>query len=540
MTTVNSSSDTTLQQAGPAPVIHAQSQDRHSKGPRTSLIYGSFWIDKTEFALPVKAIREVVSEPEVVSSVPLAPPYLKGLFNLRGMIVPVIDLRILLELPQKNDTDLSLDGRKVAIIENGDKCVGILFDRPGEVLDEPGSARVDFHSSLGDSKNALIEGVLKLENGNRMVLILEPHAICQTECIPRGEADALRTSQRSDLGKRLSCISFQLGQITCAFDLRHVHEVRDMPPVDNSLFNNGYVIGTVSLRGNVVPVVDFRSFLGNEAAYKLSEEELNTRKLLVMRAQGGLIGLMVFSIDNIIPFFETAVMPFAKLALPRSDMIKGCLTSDDNQLVVLLDHERLLSDPGLAETARTCHQMHNNRDADSDISDRNKTFDRRTFILCSIANCFAMDTRAVCEVIEKPPKMLHPPSVYDFVEGIFDLRGELITLINLRLLFGIAPCKDAEQKVLIFKQGSEKYAILVDSVDEMVMTSADMITNDKNNPVSGSFQEVSSLLHVARPGQKTKLVMIMDTDALVAKCQKAMNAGLTTDQDPEPSLEATT
>lgn len=534
--TIDSTSSAAIPQAAvPSPAVLAQGDDIAETGP--SLIYGSFWIDETEFALPVRAIREVVSEPDVISPVPLTPSYLKGLFNLRGMIVPVVDLRILLEFPATSDTELSDDGRKVAIIENGNKCVGILFNRVGEVLDDPGSARVNYHSNDNSEKNPLIEGVLKLENGNRMVHILEPHAICQTEHIPQGEAEALKISQRSDRGKRLSCISFQLGHTACAFDLRHVHEVRDMPPVDQSLLNNGYVIGTVDLRGDIIPVVDFRSFLGNEPAYKLSAEALSTRKLLVMRAKGHLIGLMVFSIETIIPFFESAVMPFAKLALPRSDLIKGCLANDDDQPVMLLDHDRLLSDPGLSETARCCHQMQNNRDTAATAVDGKKTFDRRTFILFSINNCFAMDTCAVCEVIEKPSKLLRPPSVYDFVEGIFDLRGELITLINLRLLVGAEPCKDAEQKALIFKHGSEKYAILVDSVDEIVMTTTDMITSDKNFSFTGNSEEVSSLLHIARKGKNTQAVMIMDADALVTKCLSSMSSKGEREESPKPSRD---
>ena len=49
-------------------------------------IYGSFMIADGEFAIPVSAVQEVVNEPPDISTMPLAPPFMLGLFNLRGQI----------------------------------------------------------------------------------------------------------------------------------------------------------------------------------------------------------------------------------------------------------------------------------------------------------------------------------------------------------------------------------------------------------------------------------------------------------------------
>lgn len=491
-----------------------------------SHIFGSFWIDESEFALPVGAIREVVNEPSVISAVPLAPPLLKGLFNLRGMIIPVIDLRTLLEFPEKPDHDSPEDQRKVAIIENGDKCVGILFDRAGEVLNEPGSARVNFRAGDEGIKDVVIDGVLKLDNGDRMVQILDPYEMLRIERVPQAEATELAKSQKGDLGKRLSCVAFQLGHTYCAIDLRYVQEVRDMPPVDKSLIAHGYIIGTSNLRGQIIPVIDFRSFMGDEPAFKLGGDALSKRKMLVMKSEGGVIGLMVFSIDSILPFFESDILPFAKLALPRGNIVKGCLVSEKEHLIMLLDHDRLRSDPGLTEAALICQEVHTTGTADTaEVVETKRIIERRTFILFSISSCFAMDTCSVSEVINKPDALLEPPYALEYVEGIINLRGELITLINLRLLYGLDPFEGEEQKVLIFRHNSQKYAILVDSVDEIVMTTAEHVSADKktgfNEALRSASDDVSGVLHVPRDDDSNLLVMIMDVEALVARCLKA-------------------
>lgn len=499
--------------------------------PDQPLIYGSFWIDESEFALPVSAVREVVNEPEIYSPVPLAPALLKGLFNLRGMIIPMIDLRVLLEFPEGGDVQAMDTRRKVAIIENGDKCVGLLFDSTGEVLNESEASRVMFRNNEEGLKDVIIDGVLKLENGDRMVRILDPFELVGIERVPHAENAGYQTSQqKGDIGRRRSCVAFQLGHTYCAIDLRYVTEVKDMPPVDKSLLAHGSFIGTINLRGEIVPVVDFRSFMGNEEAYKLDAAALSTRKLLVMRSKGGLVGLMVFSIDNILSFFESDVLPFAKLALPRGNMVRGCLIHQDKNLVMLLDHDKLMADPVLVEPARTCQDLHKRVD-DSQVEAKKSTkiSERRTFILFSVATPFAMDTRLASEVIERPDNLLEPPYKLDYTEGVINLRGELITLINLRRLYRLEGEEKQDEKVLIFKHKSRKYAVLVDTVDGIVMTTADKVSDDamtRGTSVDAGSKDVSGVLRVPQNNtEEDRMVMIMDVDALMERCANQLPDG---------------
>ena len=494
---------------------------------RPAQIFGSFWIDQTELAIPVSAIREVVNEPVNISKLPLAPDFLCGLFNLRGMIIPIVDLRILLEFPEREFANGAAPERKVAIIENGNKCIGVLFDRAGEVLNEPGSARVDFAAKEGRVKDVIIDGVLKLEDGTRMVQIIDPYEILHIERVPQAEATAFAEDKFTDLGSRLSCVSFQLGHTWCAIDLRYVQEVRDMPPVESSLMAHGYVIGTAILRRDIIPVIDFRSYMGNEEAYKLSEEALSRRKMLVVKTSGGLIGLMVYSIDSILPFFERDVLPFAKMALPRGNVVKGCLVVDTGQLVMLLDHTQLLADPGLSEPARLCQEVHQAEDSPTEEVKTETAVERRTFILFTAASSFAMDTCTVSEVINRPEKLLTPPYALPFVEGIINLREELITLVNLRQLYGLPGDATGEEKVLIFIHQRQKYAILVDSVDEIVMTTSAAVSTDigagLSNTMSKASDDVSGVLSVSRENKDKTLVMIMNVGALVSRFVGATN-----------------
>src|SRR5690242_8613951 len=102
-------------------------------------VYGSFYLSGSEFALPVVHVQEVVNAPGAFTPVPLAPGYLKGLFNLRGTVVPVLDLRDLFHLPEA----LRTESQKIAIVELEGVCVGLLFDGTGEVFKSIDEERSD-------------------------------------------------------------------------------------------------------------------------------------------------------------------------------------------------------------------------------------------------------------------------------------------------------------------------------------------------------------------------------------------------------------
>jgi purine-binding chemotaxis protein CheW len=518
-----------LAETVPMETTHAQIQ--HSPIPQEdkqqtvrTTTYGSFWVKGSEFALPVGTIREIVNEPDAITCVPLSPPFLKGLFNIRGMTIPIVDLQQLFELPHSDASESVTEKRKVAIVENDGKCVGILFDKAGEVLNKPDWAGVNLRTASTHSEGGIIDGVLSLEFGSRRVLSIDPAALLGLDRVPHVTIAGKGSTQGGHLGRRRSCVSFELGHSKCAIDLRYVHEVREMPPIDRTWLAGGSTIGSVNLRGTLIPVVDFRSFMGGEPVFSLNDNALNSRKLILIKTESGLVGLMVYAIDSIMPFFEHEVSPFAELAIPSGNVVKGCLFGKSKEVVMLLDHSELISDPELVGLAKICANMQEDPENAVVDTETSGVTERRTFILFSLDGCFAIDTSCVVEVIDKPTTLLQPSFGLHFVKGIINLRDELITLFNLREIYGMGACDIEQQKVLIFNVADQKYAILVDSVDEIATTTSDKILPNYEiedsairSPTSG---EVSSILNFVRPDGQKRHAMIMDAAALLARCER--------------------
>jgi purine-binding chemotaxis protein CheW len=82
-----------------------------------------FRVDKERYALPLVAIKEVVAAPKDFTRVPRAPAALKGVMNLRGRVVPVVDLRALLSL-KGPATQPAL---RVVLLDRGRRELGLLI-----------------------------------------------------------------------------------------------------------------------------------------------------------------------------------------------------------------------------------------------------------------------------------------------------------------------------------------------------------------------------------------------------------------------------
>ena len=125
-----------------------------------------FNVGKELYGVGIDKVQEIVRVPEV-TEVPDAPVFLEGVINLRGKVVPVIDLRKRLRLQGIEKTRST----RVLITENGRSKVGLLVDSVSEVLKvQPDSVEEppEMISAIGVE---YITGVVKAEE--RLIIILD-------------------------------------------------------------------------------------------------------------------------------------------------------------------------------------------------------------------------------------------------------------------------------------------------------------------------------------------------------------------------------
>lgn len=121
-------------------------------------------IDNEEYAVDIRAVQEIIRILEV-TRVPHAPAYLEGVVNLRGMVIPVMDMHGRFGLPPRKNTDST----RVIIINWHDTMVGLIVDGVSEVLRLPGSA-IEPPPSLEQKNATYFTGVGKI--GKRLLILL--------------------------------------------------------------------------------------------------------------------------------------------------------------------------------------------------------------------------------------------------------------------------------------------------------------------------------------------------------------------------------
>lgn len=129
-------------------------------------------VGRETFGLPISIVREIVRVPEI-TSVPDAPDYIEGVINLRGRIIPIVDLR-------KRFGDASPETSKrnrVVVVELGLRAFGLIVNSASEVLRIPPSEIEESGNVFPEGELDYVTGVGKL-NG-RLVILLDVGRILQ-------------------------------------------------------------------------------------------------------------------------------------------------------------------------------------------------------------------------------------------------------------------------------------------------------------------------------------------------------------------------
>lgn len=130
--------------------------------------YLTFWTDKQLYGVPISDVVQIVGIQEI-TDIPDFPEYAKGIINLRGSIIPIIDVRL-----RFHKTEIPYNERTCIIVTNiDDLYVGFIVDAVDEVADigDDNISAPPKVTNESTSSNAYLTGIAKLDN--RVVLILD-------------------------------------------------------------------------------------------------------------------------------------------------------------------------------------------------------------------------------------------------------------------------------------------------------------------------------------------------------------------------------
>ena len=287
--------------------------------------YVTFAVAGEMFAVPIAPVQEIIRMP-AVSHLPLAPSTLDGLANLRGRVLPIINLRRLFGCDAR-DAD---DATRALVIQLG-QPLGFVVDRVASVVTiEPDE--IESADSIQTIVNVqYLSGVIKHPradgSGHDMLLSIDFARLIEGQfsgvatvrddvrgAAGVGNATAEVDAAGGSSGDDLRLVSFSVDGQEYALDIADVQEIVQLPASVSALPHTAHhVLGVISLRDRLLPLVSLRALFGL-APLEYSEQH----RIVVTTLPGGLhVGLVTDSVKEV-------------LSVPRAqaDAMPGMLAAD--------------------------------------------------------------------------------------------------------------------------------------------------------------------------------------------------------------------
>jgi purine-binding chemotaxis protein CheW len=134
--------------------------------------YLTFILADEEYGLEILKVREIIGMMKI-TSVPKTPKYVKGVINLRGVIIPVIDLRLKFGLEETAYTEETCIIVVNVKMNENEVLMGIIVDTVSEVLDISADNIEEAPSFGGNVETEYILGMGKVKDGVKILLDID-------------------------------------------------------------------------------------------------------------------------------------------------------------------------------------------------------------------------------------------------------------------------------------------------------------------------------------------------------------------------------
>ena len=434
-----------------------------------------FQLAEKSFALRLASVAEIIRLPEL-AHMPLVPPSLLGLANLRGIVLPVISLRALLQLP-----GIEANEQTRVIVMRGDAAIGFVVDRIDRLLALAAHRLEHDHAGAGTTDPAMLDGTIKGSEGQSTIKLLNPSRLLSGQFARLGVATT-RTANRSPVATGslaaapvqalVSLLSFGVGEQEYALPLDRVREIVPLPDHISTLPRpETAVLGVITLRDRLLPLVSLRALLGMAAGGERGQRG----KVVVVSLGDGAVGVVVDATREILRVDPNIVEP-APALLTRGDgdaeIASICRLDNGQRLVALLSPDRLFR----SELVRRILAEQVGAGETGLQSEANVMAEEQFVIFRLGDQHYGIPIAAVSEIARRPDHFTRLPMAPAFIDGVINLRGSVVPIVDLRRRFDLNTAEHAGlQRILMVAIGAVIAGFLVDSVSEIMKIQVDAI-----------------------------------------------------------------
>jgi purine-binding chemotaxis protein CheW len=477
------------------------------------------------FAVPMGPVQEIIRVPDV-ARLPLAPPSLEGLANLRGRVLPIVNLRRLFNTGERERDDSTR-----AVVINLGQPLGFVVDRVASVVSvDPGQIEAaDAIQSVVDS--GYLTGVIKREDAEgrpQMLLTLDFEQLVEGQFSQiRKNAGALAGSGTGSAGAQghtdeevesddLRLVSFTVEAQEYAIDIADVQEIVQVPERITALPNApGHVVGLINLRQRLLPLVSLRTLFGLPPV-ALGEHH---RIVVVALPGGAQVGLVTDSVKEVlsVPREQADAMP-GLLAQDEQmqEFASICRIDDGKRLVSIIATGRLLGMSAIKEAVAVAVQADGDGTTEeamrSEVDETDTDDDTQLVIFRLGSEEFGVPIMTVQEIVRVPDVLTRIPKTPAFVEGVINLRGSVLPVIDQRRRLGLEAIERNDgQRIMVYMLEGIRTGFIVDSVAEVLRIPHGSIESAPDL----SEEQGRLITRIAKLDGDRRMVMLIDPQQLL-------------------------
>jgi purine-binding chemotaxis protein CheW len=496
--------------------------DRHSiavaEGDQESLgtdvcQFVSFFVEGERFATPMAPVQEIIRVPRV-ARLPMAPPALLGVANLRGQVLPVLSLRRIFGLPEGDAGEAAR-----ALVVNLGSPVGFVVDRVASVINtEKKDVEPAEHFQCAVDKE-LLTGVVKGEHGTLTMVLdfgaimarefVESRSAARSELELKTKADAAGEKEEIELE---GLVSFTVAGQEYAVPIGVVQEIVQAPPEPVRVPNAApYVLGLTALRKRVLPLISMHCLLGVDVARVDERQRVVVVGLDVSRTAA----IVADTVDEVLRVQRGEVEPMPALlsAGKEAEFVSAILRLEDGKrLVSVLDLAKFFNNAGIQAALQATETSETDMQETESRADRVSDEDEQFVVFQLGAEEYGVPIEAVQEIVRIPDGIARVPKAPEFVEGVMNLRGSVLPVVDQRRRFGMpAASRNERQRILVYTLTVGKVGFIVDSVSEVLK-----IPKKSIEPAPGVSTGQSKVIRrVANLASNNRLLFLLSPESLL-------------------------
>jgi purine-binding chemotaxis protein CheW len=486
----------------------------------------TFTVGAEVYAVEMQPVQEIIRVPEVVR-VPLTPPSLNGLANLRGNVLPIICLRTLFNLEPRDADDASR-----ALVLNLGQPLGFVVDRVASVIMVEDEQIEPVSNIKATIATELLVGLLKQVGGHELVMIIDFAALIRTsfsennmlQRVAAGGSsqslmDELEDDEDSD---ELQLVSFTVAGQEYGISIEDVQEIVQIPEHIVSVPRSAsHVRGVMTLRQRLLPLVSLR-----EMFQLPSQDPDDQSRILVVCLSGMSVGIILDSVNEVlrVPSAQVDLMPPMLARDPAMAELTGlCRLNEGKRLVSVVSAERLLQHQSVQRALQETDLESAVDDDLLDPTDADSDDDEQLVVFRLGNEEFGVPIDSVQEIVRVPDNLTCVPKAPAFVEGVMNLRGVVLPVIDQRRRFGLSSIESNDrQRIMVFVINELRTGFIVDSVAEVLKISRAMI-----EPAPSLSAEQQRLFgRVANLPQQKRMIQLVEPRQLLADGELDALSGL--------------